>query len=68
MNQTNKQLFANYLNLVEKSKTEKNVLKSRIDGLERQVKVLLKKNEVLKQNNELHKKEKKELYQQLQAK
>ena len=68
MNQTNQQLFANYLNLVEKSKTEKNVLKSRIDGLERQVKVLLKKNEVLKQNNELHKKEKKELYQQLQAK
>ena len=68
MKQTNQQLFANYLNLVEKSKTEKNVLKSRIDGLERQVKVLLKKNEVLKQNNELHKKEKKELYQQLQAK
>lgn len=68
MSQTNQQLFANYLNLVEKSKTEKNVLKSRIDGLERQVKVLLKKNEVLKQNNELHKKEKKELYQQLQAK
>ncbi len=68
MGQTNQQLFANYLSLVDKYKTEKNVLNSRIGGLERQVKTLKQKNEVLKENIELHKKEKRELYLQLQAK
>lgn len=68
MNQTNQQLFANYLNLVVMVKKKLNILKCENDGLKRRVKSLERKNQILKQNIELQKTEKKLLYQQLQAK